>query len=76
MKLINEWRQWWRMWSVQFAAIAALIVGWIIANPNEVKNLVDQVPDSWRPVLVAGVSFLTFAGPTLLRLLDQAKRKP
>lgn len=64
MKLIPNWREAWRMHSMQvFAVLAFLSMVWE-ELPPEVKDL---IPETWRPYAVA---FVALAG-MILRLRDQ-----
>lgn len=64
MKLVPEWRDAWRMHSMQiFAALAFVPMIWD-ELPLEVKDL---IPEAWRPYVVAVVAL---AG-MILRLRDQ-----
>jgi|SRR5579871_1409042 len=72
MNLVPEARAWWKLHSVQFAAAAAIIVGYFIANPDKLEDIASHVPEAYRALAVAFVSFLTFTLPVLLRLLPQS----
>jgi hypothetical protein len=64
LKLIPQWRRWWRMNSVQvFGLIAALPVVWS-QLPDDVKAM---VPAEWRAGIIVA---LGLAG-AILRLRDQ-----
>lgn len=66
MKLVSNWRDFWRWHSVQIAAlIAALPVAWT-AMPDDLKA---YVPDEWRPYIAGGL-FIAFV---IGRLRDQGK---
>lgn len=64
MKLIQNWREAWKMHSVQvYALLAALPLVWM-EIPDEVKQ---SIPEGWR---LAIISILAVAG-AILRLRDQ-----
>lgn len=71
MTLLDEIRTLWRFYSVRLAAVAGLLVAWLVADPTILLQLVDQVPDGWRPVASLAIGFVTFALPTLARRLPQ-----
>jgi hypothetical protein len=76
IELINECRHWWRLASVQLAAVAATIAGVLTANPGMLQWLVGQMPDGpWRTVASVGVAVVVFIIPTLARLVQQPKLK-
>lgn len=64
MKLVPDWRGWWRWHSVWLAAvIAALPSAWAAMPPD----LVSYIPADWLPY-VSGVMFVAFM---VGRLRDQ-----
>jgi hypothetical protein len=66
MKLIPDWRQAWKWFSVQaFAIIIALPVIWM-ALPADVKA---YLPDSWKPWIMVALA----AAGILGRIVDQNK---
>jgi hypothetical protein len=59
MKLIDEWRNAWRMFSVwMMSAAAVLQVAWT-EQPELIRAV---VPDSWVPYITAGLMVLGIAG--------------
>lgn len=66
MKLIPEWREAWRMNSMQiYAVIAAIPLIWM-ELPQEVKDI---IPPTWQPYILAGIAVAGMIG----RLRDQTK---
>jgi hypothetical protein len=66
MKLISNWRDAWKWFSVQaLAAIVALPVVWGML-PADVKA---YLPDGWEPWVFVALAFAGIAG----RLVDQNK---
>ena len=56
MKLVDDWKDFWKWHSVWIAAIlAAFPVAWV-AMPPDLKS---AVPDGWLPY-ISGVMFLAF----------------
>ncbi|WP_062788591.1 hypothetical protein [Novosphingobium capsulatum] len=61
----------WRLWSVKMAALAGLIVTYLMSDPTLLPRLVAYVPDRWRPLASMAVGFAVFALPTIARWLPQ-----
>jgi hypothetical protein len=71
MKLIDEARHWWRMWSIRAAAIFATVLAAIAANPAPVLVYLGSLPDAVKPWIPVLTLVVTFGVPTLLRLWKQ-----
>lgn len=73
MKLtfIDDCRNWWRMWSVRLAAVAATIAAILTAEPTLLLGLVDRLPEPWNTAIVPVVWLLVFGLPLLARLTKQ-----
>jgi membrane associated rhomboid family serine protease len=68
MKLIPQWRRWWRMNSVQvFGLIAALIAVWTQLPPD----VQAMIPENVRGYILIGIAI----GGAILRLRDQGITK-
>lgn len=66
MKIIANWREAWRWFSVQaMAAIVALPLVWT-ALPADVKGF---LPDGWEPYLLMALALAGLVG----RMVDQSK---
>ena len=66
MKLIPDWRQAWKWFSVQaFAIIIALPMIWT-AMPADVKS---YLPDDWKPWIMVALAAAGIIG----RIVDQNK---
>lgn len=68
MKLIPNWRQAWRMFSVQAMTLAGAMQAAWVAIPPDLK---DRVPDGLVDVLTVAILALGIAG----RLVDQGTAK-
>jgi hypothetical protein len=69
MRLVPDWREAWKWFSMQFAAlIIALPVAWM-AVPEEVKA---YLPDKWKPWIMVALGVCVFLG----RIIDQKKAPP
>lgn len=75
-RLVDDWRDWHKWWSVRFAAVWAILMGILAAAPNELPALINGIPDPWRTWIPAPVAIFCFALPTLLRLWSQQKKAP
>lgn len=74
MTLVDDARACWRWWSVRMAALAGVVVGALVAQPQLLTGLVAYVPDEWRPLASALAGVITFAAPTIARLLQQGSK--
>lgn len=71
MTLVDDVRQCWRWWSVRMAALAGVMAGALVAQPQILTGLVAYVPAQWRPVASALAGIVVFAAPTIARLVQQ-----
>lgn len=44
LRLIEEWRQAWRMWSIRFSALGAALMGVMVTYPNIIVEVWNAVP--------------------------------
>jgi hypothetical protein len=44
MKLITDWRQSWRLWSVRVSAIGAMLFAFLLAAPDQVLAIWQALP--------------------------------
>lgn len=72
MKLIDEWKDCLkRAWSIRLAALFAALAAAMMANPGLLLGLINFVPERLRPLAAAATFIVTFALPTLTRLMQQ-----
>ncbi|MBI0533249.1 DUF7940 domain-containing protein [Sphingomonas sp. TX0522] len=71
MKLIDGWRQSWRLWSVRVSALGAILTGLALAAPDFLQNLWNGLPSDARALLPASV---THAVPPILFVLTLVSR--
>lgn len=71
LKLVDEARLWWKMWSVRAAGIFATVLAAIAANPAPILQYLSTLPDSVKPLVPVLTLLVTFGVPTLLRLWKQ-----
>lgn len=65
-----------QFWSVRLAALAGLVVAYLMSDPTLLPRLVALVPEPWRPVTAVLTGFIAFALPTIARGLPQPKLDP
>lgn len=73
VKLIDDWRLWWRRWSTWLAAVAAGIAAAVMASPSLLIGLVGFFPVEWRPFLAGATFAVVFIVPVLVTNLKQQK---
>lgn len=73
VKLIADWRLWWRRWSTWLAAVAAGIATAMVASPSMLLGLVGFFPAEWRPFLAGATFAIVFIVPVLVTNLKQKK---
>lgn len=76
-QIVQHFRQHFRemlqFWSVRLAALAGLVVAYLMSDPTLLPRLVALVPEPWRPVAAVLTGFAAFALPTIARGLPQPK---
>lgn len=74
--LAEEAGQWWRLWSVRLAAVAAVISAVLTAQPAILLGLIGFIPHgTMRLFAAAFVGAVVFVIPTIVRLWPQPKLK-
>ena len=71
MNIKQEAAQLWRLWSVKLAAVAGLVVAYVMSDPMVLQGIVAAVPEQWRPLASIMAGFATFAAATLARRVPQ-----
>lgn len=76
MKLTDEARQFWRLWSVRLAAVAGVAAAVMAENPALLLGLLAHLPAGpMRTMASIAIGLIVFAIPTLTRLLRQPEKK-
>ena len=70
-RLIDDWRQAWRLWSVRLAALAGAIAAAIVGSPQLLLGLIAHAPDRWRPLAAAAAGVIVFLVPAITRVIRQ-----
>ncbi len=75
--LVENARQWWRLWSMRLNAIGLAILGWISFEPVSVLTVWNMMPpavrDHFPPRTMLVVSMAFFALSMMARLVRQPK---
>lgn len=77
MKLVENWKQSWRWWSIHLAAIGAAITGTIIAAPESILKAWALLPADMQASLKAYHGYIALAAFCLAivaRLIEQPKK--
>ena len=53
MKLINDWKDWWRWWSLRLTALGTMVSGYLIANPDIAVTMWMSMPEDIRSYMPA-----------------------
>jgi hypothetical protein len=70
--LIDEARQWWRLWSVRLAALAGIVAAYLAANPDQAQTLLNALPEGPLRTLVSiALGVFVFGLATGARLARQ-----
>lgn len=75
MKFIENCSHWWKLWSIQLAALFGVLAAAIVASPSLVLGLIALVPERWRWLAAIITGMAAFILPTLARLVQQPKLK-
>ena len=73
MKLVAEWRLWWRKWTTWLAAMAAGVAASLVAAPTMVLGFIAFIPDGMRAFAAGAVAVLVFVVPVLIANIKQGK---
>lgn len=77
MKLVNDVKHWWRMWSVRLNALGLALLGWVAIDPVSVLYVWNMMPGHVRerlPVSLVGIIGAVLFGLSLVaRLVRQPK---
>jgi len=75
MKLIENWRHAWRLWSVRLSALGALLTTFAAAAPDTLLQIWNGLPDDVRAVFpetfVRVIPTLLFVATIVARLIPQ-----
>jgi len=74
LKLIEEWRSWWRMWSMRLAVLASAAVTGVLAYPDILLSTLNALPPEMRAVFPPFMGFVLLGLVSLARLVKQEKK--
>jgi hypothetical protein len=77
LRLIENWRDFWRFWSVRLGIVGSAVAGWLIAFPDHAlqawlllpPDLKAVLPEEHMPLFGVGIFVLSL----LARVLKQSK---
>lgn len=77
MKLIDNWKQSWKMWSVRLSALGASIMGMFLYFPEWTLYLFNAMPKEVRDLLPDNLALflamIVFIGTAISRIVKQEK---
>lgn len=76
MTLIDEARQWWKMWSNRLALVAGAAFGALVYDPTLLRQAVALVPEPWRPLAAFAGAVAVSASAIGARVVKQDKLCP
>ena len=75
LKLIDNWRKWYKMWSMQLAAFASAAWVYLLANPNVITDTLNQLPPEARTWISPMSGVIMFSIIWALRMIEQVKKE-
>lgn len=73
MKLIDNWRKAHRLWSVRISAMATALWAYLLASPETMLAVLNQIPADMRAWLPSFIPIALFALVTFARVVRQDK---
>lgn len=73
MKLIDNWRKFHKLWSVRISAAASVVWAYLLASPETMMSVLNQIPADMRAWLPSFLPIALFALVTFARLVHQEK---
>lgn len=77
LQLIPYWRQAWRLWSVRFATLGALLWAYLLASPESITQVWYSLPDEMKALIPVNwqrwLTFFIFVASALSRIVQQNK---
>lgn len=80
IQLIEDWRNFWRFWSVRLGVIGSALTGWLVAFPDQAlqvwallpADLKAFFPEQYMPLFGVGIFVLSL----IARAIKQTKLEP
>lgn len=80
MKLISQWKSFWRMWSIRFNAIGVALLGYIAVSPEIVLHAWNMLPMELKQVIppnyMVWITVILFVLAMISRVVKQEKLPP
>lgn len=77
IELIENWRKWYKLWSVRLVALGTVLAGWFIASPDAFLQVWMMLPqdlkDTLPPEVVKYIPIAILTAGTLARVVKQNK---
>lgn len=77
LRLIEQWRSFWRMWSLRFTALGTALLGWITVSPDVITSAWNSLPDEIKAYIpqeyLMYVTLTLFVLGMVSRLIKQEK---
>lgn len=74
LRLIDEARHWWRMWSVRLAAVLSAVAAYVLASPDIIVRVMNELPPEFRAAFPPATGVLLFVLVTAVRLYKQGPK--
>lgn len=80
LELIEDWRNFWRFWSVRLGVIGSALTGWLVAFPDQAlqawallpADLKAYLPERYMPLVGVAIFVLSL----IARAIKQTKLEP
>lgn len=80
LELIEDWRNFWRFWSVRLGVIGSALTGWLVAFPDQAlqawallpADLKAYLPERYMPLVGVAIFVLSL----IARAIKQKKLEP
>lgn len=80
IQLIEDWRNFWRFWSVRLGVIGSALTGWLVAFPDQAlqvwallpADLKAYLPEQYMPLVGVAIFVLSL----IARAIKQTKLEP
>lgn len=78
MKLIDQWRQSWRLWSVRVSAAGAAVFGLLIAAPDQALAIWQALPPEAQALVpnAKTTGLILLSASAVARVLRQRSQEP
>lgn len=74
-KLVNNWRNAWKWWSMRLNLIASVAVAYLLSSPELILTTLNQLPPEMRAFFPPAIGFVLFAVVAGVRIWKQKNPK-